>query len=203
MSELYDVVTIAVTNKEFFNFAIKAPIVFIHFIAAAYAIITILSLDMHIAMNYRDPITQPLLNQIRLTESRVNKSLIILYITGIFFVVFGMINIENYMDNQKLLFKMIVVGILTVNGILVSLISHNLKVGQRFIDMGFLKGSLVKIVGTVSSVSWLTACYLGVARDWNFKIDLMHLSQMYIMSLILGFIMVNTLLFFRNFRLYL
>ena len=196
--EIYDTLRVLLVDKEAFNFFVKTPVVFLHFAAAAYSIITILSLDIKIFLNYHNPVTQELINEIKQSEQTINIALFVLYVTGIFFIIFGTMGNPNYLENDKLLFKIFIVAVLTVNGFLVNLISHNIVAGVPLSKYGLFRNIGMKFVGSVSSISWIFSCFLGIARDWNFKIDFAHLFVVYLYSIITSFIIINFILFFRR-----
>ena len=178
---------------------IKTPLVFLHFILAASAIITIISLDLKVLSNYTTPISQQLYDTIKKAENRISQTLYGLYITGIFFVVYGSILSPEYIHNPKVIFKIIVVCILTLNGMLVNQLSKNIRVGMTFASCSFLRSLSMIIVGGISSVSWLWACFLGIARTWNFKMPLEILFTLYSLSLVLTIIVVGCIVFYRKY----
>ena len=172
----------ALSNMDLITLFIKTPIVFMHFCLAAYAIVSIISLDLKIFFNYTKPLTESLLNQIKKAEFVLSYVLLLLYASGIFFLIHGAYTDPKYFVNEKLLFKLALVGALTINGGFVAWISNTLKVGDVFSKFRLPKKLALILVGGFSSTAWTWACFIGVARLWNFKLSFLTLGAGFLMN---------------------
>lgn len=162
---------------------------------AAYAVVTILSVDIDIIRQFNKPVTEKFLDKIKHTEYLISITLLLLYVTGVYFVVWGSYADGGYIANQKLLFKLFVVGILTINGIFVGLLGKTIQVGDIIANYGLVKKASIMVVGVISSVSWVWACFVGIARSWNYSMSFNTIALFYlgslVFALIVGFMATN------------
>lgn len=99
-------------------------------------------------------------------------ALIVLWISWLSLVLLGYLdNPAQYLMNEKLWAKFTVVSALTLNGIAL----HYFSFPRITCMCGFLlvpgfEQILVVLTGVISSVSWLFACYLGIACPWNYTV---------------------------------
>jgi hypothetical protein len=115
-------------------------------------------------------------------------ALIILWVSGIALVLVGYLdNPEKYLTNQKLWGKFTVVCALTLNGILLHYFSFpRVSSKQGILNLNAKEQVIVVVTGVVSTVSWLFASYLGIARPWNFTVDYSFVMLTYLSLLVIA-----------------
>lgn len=171
---------------------LKTGVVFIHFLLAAYALVTVIKMDLKVLNRYPFPMAQALVDEIKLVKQHMTWTLAGLWLTGLALVGYGMLTNPNFLANQKLWFKFFVVIVLTVNGYFIHLLSNAVRPGIVLARLP--TGALAKLtlVGVVSSTSWIWACFVGTARAWNNKMAFNTILLTYIASLILA-IMISVM----------
>jgi len=102
----------------------------------------------------------------------VTIGLILLWVSGIgFFLHYWYFN-PIKLENTKLLAKVIIVEVLTLNAFLVHyfvLPQIKMQIGQRlFDDLSWFPCFLMVFIGTVSVISWYVPLVLGVVKQFNF-----------------------------------
>ncbi|OGB23963.1 MAG: hypothetical protein A3I66_14760 [Burkholderiales bacterium RIFCSPLOWO2_02_FULL_57_36] len=165
-------------------------LVYFHLIACCVAIGAILISDLGILVRlYQGRIDKRAANLQDLKRT-VSGMLIILWITGLLLIGRDAVGDGwNYtLSNPKLQAKIIVVALLTLNGILLHC---------RVLPMMSKASSLLKLAagqrtwaiwaGALSGVSWLYAAFLGVARPLAWKTPLPNLMLAYPVLIVLTF----------------
>lgn len=159
----------------------KTLIVYVHLIAACVAVGILLIQDLALAKTRGRALPSQAIDELQRAAKIISLALIVLWISGLMLVVIGYIdNPQEYLLNQKLWAKFTVVGILTLNGIALHHFSFPRVVSSRgILGLGNIEKTLVIFTGVVSSVSWLFACYLGIARPWNYTVDYSFVMVVY------------------------
>lgn len=101
----------------------------------------------------------------------ITLGLVLLWVSGIgFFIHYHFFNPAK-MDNPKLLAKIIIVGVLTVNAFYVHhfvLPQFALQLGRRLLDgLSRFHSALLLLIGTISAISWYVPLLLGVVPQFN------------------------------------
>jgi hypothetical protein len=95
----------------------------------------------------------------------------------------------EYFENPKLHAKVIIVVLLTYNGILLHrLVLPALQQAGSLLDLGFSARMMALFCGSLSAVSWLYAAMLGVGRPLAWKYSLSELLMAYPVLIVLGFL---------------
>jgi uncharacterized membrane protein len=120
----------------------------------------------------------------------------VLWISGLALVLLGYLeNPQQYLMNQKLWAKFTVVSVLTLNGIALHYFSFPRVTSRRgLLGLPTFEQILVALTGALSSVSWLFACYLGIARPWNHTVDYSFVMFIYSGLLVGAFIVAGEVL---------
>ena len=129
-----------------------------HIIAFALALATIIKEDVRLLRSKRFNSASLLA-----TAKLVQWLLVALWVTGVPMVMMEIgTDVSLLLGKPKLLAKLIVVGVLTLNGILLHLVAFPMVAGkpQNPSKVATIAASL----GAVSATSWLYASFLGVAR---------------------------------------
>jgi hypothetical protein len=127
-------------------------------------------------------------NELKRAAKVISVSLSALWISGLVLVLIGYLeNPQQYLLNQKLWAKFTVVIILTLNGFVLHRFSFPRVVSHSGISgLGHIEKTLVVLSGCTSTVSWLFACYLGIARPWNHTVEYSFVMFLYLGLLVLA-----------------
>lgn len=146
-------------------------IVYAHLIAACVAVGILLTQDLMLSKTGGKRLSLGAVKELQRAAKTISLALIILWITGLALVTIGRYNDPNYLLNQKLWAKFAVVAVLTVNGTLLHHFSFpRVTSSTGVVGLRALEQIVVVSTGATSTVSWLFACYLGVARPWNHSV---------------------------------
>lgn len=147
---------------------IKTLLVYAHLISACVAIGILLMQDIALAKWQGRPMDEESNSLLKRNAGIVTYALAILWVTGLAIVVLGQLDNPAYLMNQKLWAKFTVVSVLTINGLFLHFYSFpRLASAGGFIGNKTSHQIFVLITAVISLVSWLYACYLGIARPWN------------------------------------
>jgi hypothetical protein len=84
---------------------------------------------------------------------------------------------------------------LTLNGIALHYFSFPRVTSRRgLLGLPTFEQILVVLTGALSSVSWLFACYLGIARPWNYTVEFSFVMFIYSGLLVGAFIVAGEVL---------
>lgn len=169
----------------------KTLIVYAHLLAACVAVGILLLQDLSLAKTRGKPLSTIAIEELRKAADIMFIALVILWVSGLTLVVMGYLeNPAQYLMNPKLWAKFTVVSILTLNGFLLHYFSFPRVVSHTgLLGRSPLEQSLIAITGAISSTSWLFACFLGIARLWNYTTQYEFVMLVYA-ALILGAIIV-------------
>lgn len=143
-------------------------LVFSHFVASAVAIVTLLQTDFHLLRRYGAVLTTDDCQRIHRAKPVMTAALWALWITGILICLLGWLRDPAYLLNQKLMMKVLVVEILTLNGLFLHGYAFRfVKPGIVLARQGMRAQFTLAVLGAISSTSWLFACFLGLARPLN------------------------------------
>ncbi len=169
-------------------------LVFVHFVASAVAIVTILNTDILLLKRYTVPLSRGDCRRIHKAKPIVTAALWVLWLTGIAICLRGYFNDPAYILNQKLMMKVLVVEILTLNGIFLHHVAFKyVKPGRVLAHESPSSQRLLVLMGSLSSTSWLFACFLGIARPLNHQLNFYLLLGFYL-ALLAGAILVGWVL---------
>lgn len=155
-------------------------IVYAHLIAVCVAVGVLLTQDFALMKTRGRPLSKQESNELRRSAEIIAVALIALWVTGAALVINGYINDPAYLLNQKIWAKLCVVAILTLNGLFLHHFSFPRVVSSRgMFGLGNRDKVLVVLSGVISTASWLFACYLGIARQWNHTVGLGFIMLVY------------------------
>jgi hypothetical protein len=178
-------------NKEFMEF-LRLGVVYVHLVACCVAIGLVLTSD--IAM-VKDLVQRKLLTEhdsahMESLQTSVVVALIALWVSGI--VIVGIDYLDkgtDYFMNPKLQAKVIIVMMLSYNGVLLHrLVLPALQKAGSLLNLGFSARMLAMFCGSLSAVSWMYAAMLGVGRPLAWKYSLSELLMAYPVLIVLGFL---------------
>lgn len=174
----------------------KTLIVYAHLLAACVAIGILLIQDLALAKSKGSPLSATAIKDLTKSAEIMFIALVVLWISGLSLVLLGYLeNPQQYLMNPKLWAKFTVVSVLTLNGIALHYFSFPRVTSRRgLLGLPTFEQILVTLTGALSSVSWLFACYLGIARPWNYIVDYSFVMFIYSGLLVGAFIIAGEVL---------
>lgn len=166
----------------------KTLIIYVHLISACIAVGILLMQDLALAKTRGNALSMQGVDELKRAANIISVSLAALWISGLVLVMMGYLeNPQQYLLNQKLWAKFTVVIILTLNGFMLHRFSFPRVVSHSGISgLGHIEKTLVVLSGCTSTVSWLFACYLGIARPWNYTVEYSYIMFLYLGLLVLA-----------------
>jgi len=136
----------------------RQALLYRHIIAFALALATILKEDVYL-LRAKGIDSASLLAAAKL----VKWLLLALWVTGIAMVIVDVgTDVSRLLGQPKLIAKLIVVGALTLNGVLLHLVAFPMITGKP--KNPAIAATIAATLGAVSTTSWLYASFLAVAR---------------------------------------
>lgn len=169
----------------------KTLLVYAHLLAACVSVGILLLQDLALAKTRGNPLPEKMVNDLRTAADIMFAALVILWISGLVLVIVGYLDApQQYLMNPKLWAKFTVVSILTLNGLLLHYFSFPRVVSHTgLLGRSPLEQSLIAATGAISSTSWLFACFLGIARPWNYTAQYEFVMLIYA-ALVIGAVIV-------------
>ncbi|MFN3988188.1 MAG: hypothetical protein ACK4KV_22085 [Rhodocyclaceae bacterium] len=164
----------------------KTLLVFFHFVLSAYCLVSVVRTDWKILGSYSTPIAPELHREIVDTKAVMPHALAALWLTGLLIVAYGVYTDPGYLDNQKLWFKLFVVAVLTLNGLLIHRFAPAVRPGVVLAELDGKTAFQLNLIGVISSLSWVWACFVGTARAWNGTLSFSTILGFYLASLAAG-----------------
>lgn len=173
---------------------LKTLIVYLHLIATCAAIGTIMITDLRIvskAMGYRVVIPPPE----RFETRMVTVALVVLYITGALIVYIGLQANPDYLANQKVQAKLVLVALLTVNAVLLHRMVFPI-LGRSLPVSRWSRGDWATVALSVSFSNnvWFFCAFLGIARVWNGTVSVGFVLGVAMTAWLTVLLLVNILL---------
>lgn len=165
--------------------SLRTVLVGLHVVGLIIGFGAVLFLDIYLVrFLYDDPITQPAVSILRHGERLITVGLAILWMSGLGFLLQYYLWSPEKLDNPKLVVKVAVVLLLSVNGILLHrvvapLFQHS---KGRPLLAGATLGEAFPVLGiaAISAASWTTAAVLGLARELNNVVPCALLFECYV-----------------------
>jgi len=160
------------------NASLRQILVFIHLFTFAFAVVEVIKKDYHLLK-----VTKLPLAEIKKTGKLLSTLLFILWITGSILIYMSVgSDISLLLSNGKLMAKITVVMLLTMNGFTLHYIAFPLM--QKPNSYSAL---LCSIFGAISGVSWLFASFIGAARILALQLSYADFIGAYLFSLVFAF----------------
>lgn len=171
----------------------KTFIVYAHLLAACVSIGILLIQDLALAKSRGKALSSAAVKDLIKAADIMFVALVVLWISGLSLVLLGYLeDPQRYLMNEKLWAKFTVVAVLTLNGIALHYYSFpRITCARGFLSIPGVEQILVALTGAISSVSWLFACYLGIARPWNYTVDFSYIMFIYIGLITCAFIVAG------------
>jgi hypothetical protein len=169
----------------------RLTFVYAHLIACCVAVGLVLVSDVTMLRQllWEDPYQRMEHRLIEGLQNTVSLALVGLWITGAAIIAMDVSNKGlSYLSNSKLEAKLILLSLLTFNGLLLHRYALPLmrKAGS-LLNLSFGQRSFAALAGTISAVSWLYAALMGVGRPLSWKYSLTQLLAVYPVLIATGF----------------
>ncbi len=158
---------------------LNQAVLFVHLIAFALTVSAVLREDLRWLLNHRINTTR-----LRSTMRTVTRGLLVLWVTGLALWAFAAAaNLEPWGLTTKLSAKLVVVSLLTLNGLALHrwVFPRLPATGEK----GWLARPLPLLLGAFSSASWVYASFVGVARPLSGELSFVGFMALY--ALAVGF----------------
>ncbi|MFG6441067.1 hypothetical protein [Roseateles sp. LKC17W] len=166
---------------------IKNLLVFIHLIAMAVAVGRMLEFDLRFLRAAHLPLNGSMRRALRATQRTMTVTLALLWATGLALVALAAWQDPNALHNEKLWMKLVTVACLTVNGVVLHRFAFPLLAGGLpFLALPSRQRLGLTLCAVMSSVSWLYASFLGIARSWNHSASFGQVLAVYLALLALA-----------------
>lgn len=171
----------------------RLAIVYIHLIACCVAIGLVLTSDIAMVKQLLqgDSAAPADPNHLDSLQKTVSYALAVLWVTGVTFIVWDVAAKGwdmGYFANPKIQAKIILVALLTMNGVLLhkTVLPLMQKAGS-LLKLTFNQRLLALFAGAVSGVTWFYAAFMGVGRSLAWKYSLVELLAAYPVLIVGGF----------------
>jgi hypothetical protein len=147
-------------------------LVYLHLMATCVALGTIVLTDLRLlakTMGYRVVIPPPE----RLETITISAALLLLFITGSAFIWIGLEKNPQYLSNEKLQAKLILVALLSANAFFLHKRIFPILGRSRPVSH-WTRQEWIEVAASVSlsNSTWLFCAFLGIARVWNHTVPL-------------------------------
>ncbi|HEV2560488.1 MAG TPA: hypothetical protein VGU45_17840 [Microvirga sp.] len=164
--------------------ASKTPILFVHLIGLALSVGLVALLDLRLfRLLLGQPVTRLDVELLRLAHPLIQVGLILLWLSGLGFLLHYYHYAPQSLANPKVHAKIIIVGVLTFNGLLVDRVATRhlaASVGlPLFATLTAGQERLLLTIGAISAVSWYLPVFLGAAKELNFALPASALLVVY------------------------
>jgi hypothetical protein len=185
----------------------RLALVYVHLIACCVALGLVLSSDVAMlrALLQDDPSSRRKKAQnLHNLQNVVYFALVALWATGTAIVTLDALvkGGWGYFANPKIQAKILVVFLLTVNGVLLhTVVLPWMEKAGSLLNMSFRQTIISVVAGVISGVSWLYAAFMGVGRPLAWKYSLLELMAawpMLVMGGFMGMLLLVTWCKYRN-----
>jgi hypothetical protein len=150
----------------------KLIVVFVHLLAVCTALGAIIATDLRLLARLRERrmrLAPPNSYVMRL----VGGALLVLWLSGAVLLWLGHEENPEVLNNPKLIGKLVLVGLLTLNAVWLHALTFPwLAHARRVARWSFMEGLVVAVPVAASNALWLYCAFLGIARPWNFVVPL-------------------------------
>jgi len=174
---------------------LKAMIAYVHVLAMIAGFTAMIVTETMIWRKYKEFSTEDY-KTIYSLSNIVSVSLALLWLTGAALIVVGYMDNPDYIQNQKIWAKVVMVSIMTLNGVYISrfimpriegLQTCNTLVGSHF------ESAMFRLSFSLSVSGWMLGAFFGVARFMNGGYAMLSVFSLYVM--VVGFIFISSYIF--------
>ncbi|MGL4315063.1 MAG: hypothetical protein ACRCTL_00385 [Pseudomonas sp.] len=166
---------------------LKTLLVYAHLLASCIALGRVLHADHKLWMWRARQLRAAQLEYLAETQKIVTLALLALWGSGLLLVLHGYLEEgQGYLLNQKLWAKVIIVVLLSINGMLLHRGGFPALQQSAFRALPFPLRSRLALLGALSTTGWLFAAFLGVARLWNNVLPCQHVLAVFAALVVLA-----------------
>jgi hypothetical protein len=159
---------------------VRQLLLYVHLIVFAFALVTVLRADVMLLKTASMD-----LDWVASTKRTLTRLLVALWVTGVALVVSEAgVSLADVLTRPKLAAKLTVVSILVANGLLLHCIAFPKLVHGT--HRPWQTATLCTFLGVISTVSWLYASFVGVARMIEPALDYVTFMGLYLCVLVAG-----------------
>ena len=170
---------------------LKSLIIFGHLSGLAFGVGGAWMLDLYILRKmYKSPVTQENIQIIKFVSKIVSIGLLMLWVSGLSFLVFYSAFQPDLLLNHKIWAKLLIVIILTINGyylhkfVIPVILNSRDKVLIKVLSLKQV--NMLTFIGCVSFITWPFAMFLGVFKGFNFTFSFFEILSFYAATLVLS-----------------
>ncbi len=169
-------------------------LVFGHVLATSMALGAIVATDLRMLSKLsQDRVRIPPPNDF--VARLVTVALIGLYATGIGMVSIGLFRHADYLMNEKLLAKFVIVALLTVNAVVLHRYTFpRLARGRSVSRWKTLDWLVIAVPVAASNSMWMYCAFLGIARPWNNAVSMREVLEVAALIFVFALAVVCTVL---------
>ncbi|RJG49561.1 hypothetical protein [Motilimonas pumila] len=160
----------------------KTLLLYTHVIALAAAIGAMIMTEYLISRRFRN-FSDDLFEVIKLAHHTINWALLALWGSGIGFLILGYQQDPDYVMNQKVWAKMLIVTIVTINGYYIAKrvlpCIRGLSEQRPFVK-SLNEATLFRFSVAVSLAGWLIAVFFGIAKFLSYQNNFFELLAAYV-----------------------
>ncbi|GLZ85970.1 hypothetical protein Pres01_20210 [Metapseudomonas resinovorans] len=170
---------------------VRLAVVYMHLIACCVAVGLVVTSDLAMARQLLrgDDSAHCRPSHLESLQRTISLALLMLWVTGAAIILLDMsVKGWTYLLNPKLQAKVLIVALLTLNGMLLhrAVLPALTRAGSLLALQPAVR-NLTLFAGTVSAVSWFYAALLGVGRPLAWKYSLAELMAAYPLLIIAGY----------------
>jgi hypothetical protein len=172
----------------------KLIVVFIHLLAVCTALGAIIATDLRLLARLSE-------RRMRLAPPNgyvmrlVGGALVVLWLSGGLLLWLGHQESADTLNNPKLIGKLVLVGLLTLNAAWLHALTFPwLARARRVARWSFMEGMAVAVPVAASNALWLYCAFLGIARPWNHVVPLSQVLAVAALVFLLSLAGVLTIL---------
>lgn len=159
---------------------LKTLLVYAHLLASCLALGRVLVADHKLWLWRARQLDAVQLDYLAETQRVVTLALLALWISGLLLVLQGYLDEgRGYLLNQKLWAKVVIVVLLSLNGLLLHRVGFPPLQRAAFCALPLPLRSRLALLGALSTTGWLFAAFLGVARLWNHVLSCQHVLAVF------------------------
>jgi hypothetical protein len=170
---------------------VRLAVLYMHLIACCVAVGLVFTSDLGMARQLLrgDDSAHCRQSHLETLQRTISLALLVLWLTGAAIILLDMsVKGWTYLLNPKLQAKVLIVTLLTLNGMLLhQAVLPALARAGSVLGLTAATRSLALFTGTVSAVSWFYAALLGVGRPLAWKYSLAELMLAYPLLIVAGY----------------
>ncbi len=155
-------------------------------------------LDLMLFRRRSDPLTKEMIETVELFSNVVLCGLLLLWLTGIGFLIHYAQFDPQRLYNPKVWSKIVIVAVLSINGLFIhTVVLPHMRASVGHPNLSLLSAGRRRLfcaVGAVSAVSWYTPMLLGAVPQLNFTVPMTTILSVYALAVGFGTVVAIALM---------